>query len=107
MTAQPENQAGTGDAPRRPLPVLGMRRSTRANGEPFLIAVVDEPMTLAPGTQLVLQRLVADHHAADGPTHGLRVIPPATPPTPGDLRRAARDRRDGSAIRTDPRDHAP
>lgn len=88
----------------RPLPIVGLRRRHRVNGEPFLVAVIDERLVLEPGAELHLVRLHDDRDAGDAPTHALRVFPPSVAPTAAALRRAAADRLDGSVIRRDPRD---
>lgn len=87
----------------RPLPVLGMRHRRQLDGRPFLCGVLDEDLALAAGTELHLVRIRADD-VGSGPTHALRVFPPAAAPTAAALRRAAADRLDGSALRSDPRD---
>lgn len=82
----------------RPSPILGMRRRQRASGEPFMVAVVAERLTLEPGTELQLRRLRPDG-PGESPTHALMVIPPRKTPTTKDRDQAAAERLDGSVVR--------
>ncbi len=81
----------------KPAPVFGLRRRQRANGEPFMVAVIDRDVQLVAGTELHLRRL----HDGSLPTaeFALVCIAPATAPTASALERARADRLDGSALR--------
>lgn len=83
--------------PNPPLPVIGLRQQERIDGTRFMVGVLDQDLHLAAGTELHLVRVAADESA--GPTHGLRVFPPSVAPSAAQVRRAAADRLDGSAIR--------
>ena len=85
-----------------PHPVLGMRKLTRANGSVVLVAIVDQDLTIAAGSELHVRRLHAGN--LPSPEFALQVIPPTAAVTKRQLAAAARDRLDGSALRLDPRD---
>lgn len=86
----------------RPCPVLGLRRRMRSNGQPFLVAVLDEDLLLPAGSELHLRRLHDGH--LESPEFVLQVVPPAAALSKRERGRAAADRLDGSAIRQDDRD---
>ena len=85
----------------RPYPVLGLRRRMRSNGQPFLVAVLDDDLLLPAGAELHLRRL--HDGRLESPEFALQVVPPAAA-SKRERGRAAADRLDGSAIRQDDRD---
>lgn len=92
----------------RPAPTFAMRRRCRADGTPYLMAILNEDVHLVAGSELHLRRITGDDSEAfDGATHALQILPPRRPwsDEPRARReRAACDRLDGSALRHDPRD---
>jgi len=86
--------------PTGPYPILGMRRHTRKNGAPYLVAVLDRDLHLPAGSELHLRRL----HVGASPEYALQLVPPRAALSQRDRAAAATDRLDGSAIRVDTRD---
>ena len=89
---------------KRPVPAIGLRRKQRVSGEAYLVGVVDEPITLMPGTTLDLRKMHGGN--LETPEYVLLIVPPprAVALTKAERADAAADRRDASLLRQDPRD---
>ena len=98
-----ERMTPTGPIGRRPAAAFGLRRRQRINGQPFMVAVVNEDLHLAAGTELHLRRVSSN---PDGCEFVLQALPPVGTWDPSKAERAAaeRDRLDGSAVRVDGRE---
>ena len=85
-----------------PFPILGMRRRERKNGAPYMVAVVDEAITIPAGAEIHLRRL--HDGRLTSPEFALQVVPPTAALSRTKRDAAREDRLDGSALRVDDRD---